>query len=182
MTCGDGALGGSWHPHAPVPLSHQHPASQNLMGVPQPARVPPSAGMGAPLCRQGPACPTLPGCPDNHPAPDNTPCPSLRHQHPNKNPPPPWAPMGTPALPAGAAPPCTNSHGDEAGNGGAEAVEDEAHGEGHEVVHEGADGEDQGELLILPAAVCGATVSEGVGTQARGRGDTMGAGMAGVQG
>lgn len=58
-------------------------------------------------------------------------------------------------------PPChplQRSHGDEAGDSSAKAVKDVAHGEGHEVVHEGADGEDQRELLILPAAVCKAAI------------------------
>ena len=34
-------------------------------------------------------------------------------------------------------------HGDEAGHGGLETVEDVTHGEGHEVVHEGGQGEDE---------------------------------------
>lgn len=71
--------------------------------------------------------------------------------HPN-NAPFPVAPHPKPRPPC---PPEQGSHGDEAGSCGAKAVEDDAHGEGHEVVHEGADGEDQRELLILPAAVWG---------------------------
>ena len=34
-------------------------------------------------------------------------------------------------------------HGNEAGHGGLETVEDVARGEGHEVVHEGGQGEDE---------------------------------------
>lgn len=63
-----------------------------------------------------------------------------------------------------------HSHGNEAGHGGAEAVKDVAHGQRHEVVHEGADGEDEGELLVLPAAVCKAAGTRGQ----RGRGHRHG--------
>lgn len=44
-------------------------------------------------------------------------------------------------------------HGYEAGHGGLETVKDVASGEGHEVVHEGRQGEDEGEPLILGFAV-----------------------------
>lgn len=75
------------------------------------------------------------------------------------------------------APRRSHSHGNEAGHGGAEAVKDVAHGQRHEVVHEGADGEDEGELLVLPAAVCKAAGTRGhgdvgtgtAGTRARGQ-------------
>ena len=44
-------------------------------------------------------------------------------------------------------------HGYEAGHGGLETVKDVASGEGHEVVCEGCQGEDEGEPLILGFAV-----------------------------
>lgn len=72
--------------------------------------------------------------------------------HSNNNTP---FPVALSPSPVPRVPPAQGSHGDEARSCGAEAVEDDAHGEGHEVVHEGADGEDQRELLILPAAVWG---------------------------
>jgi hypothetical protein len=47
-----------------------------------------------------------------------------------------------------------DSHAEQPRHGGAEVVEQEAVGQRQEVVDEGGDGEDQGELLVLAAAVC----------------------------
>lgn len=135
----------------------QHPG---LAWVPpQPAWVPPpSAGRSLPAPPCLAALITTPLL-ITSPSPAPTTSTLTTSPHPPGH---PWEPQ--PRLPALPPPTPAHSHGDEAGNGGAKAVKDEAHGEGHKVVHEGADGEDQGELLILPAAVCGAAVSGDAGT------------------
>ena len=47
-----------------------------------------------------------------------------------------------------------DSHAEQPCHGGAEVVKQEAVGHRQEVVDEGGDGEDQGELLVLTTAVC----------------------------
>lgn len=45
-------------------------------------------------------------------------------------------------------------HGNQTGHCGAKAIKEVACGEGHKVVHEGSNSEDERELLILSTAVC----------------------------
>lgn len=45
-------------------------------------------------------------------------------------------------------------HGNQTGYCGAKVVKDVASREGHEVVHEGANGEDERELFILSSTAC----------------------------